>query len=122
MIMDPHELRMLSLEMDSPACKVFEFNLKELHGKHMLHNNNLLLIPRFWCEAVLVGFQEMIKEYPNLKVGSIIETKGRLKLYTVPATGPLEMMKLKLYNRIDTLVLETIDRLLKGDKKPFFMK
>ena len=119
--MDPHELRMLSLEMDSPECKAFELKLKALHNAHMLHNNNLLLIPKFWCETVLIGFQEMIEEYPNLKVGSIIETKGRLKLYTVPATGSLDKMKLKLYNKVDTLMLETIDRLLKGDKKPFFM-
>ena len=121
MIMDPHELRMLSLEMSSPTCEVFESKLKALHSAHMLHNNNLLLIPKFWCETVLIGFQEMIEEYPNLKVGSIIETKGRLRLYTVPATGPLDKMKLKLYNKVDTLMLETIDRLLKGDKKPFFM-
>jgi len=121
MIMDPYELRMLSREMDSPTCEAFELRLKVLHNSHMLHNNNLLLIPKFWCETVFVGFQEMIKEYPNLKFGSVIETKARLRVYTVPSTGSLETMKLKLYNKIDTLVLETIDRLLKGDKKPFFM-
>ena len=121
MILDPSELRMLAREMDSPSCEMFEFRLQELYDSRTVNEFNVLLIPRFWSETVFDGLRDMVKEFPNLKFGSIVETSGRLRITTIPATGPIEVMKLKLYNKIDTLVLETIDHLLKGDKKPFFM-
>ena len=121
MILDPRQLRFLSREMDSPACEIFESKLQDLHYRNKIDSSNMVLIPRFWSETVFYGIQKMLKELPNLKIGSIVELKNRLRIYTIPTTGRIEVMKIKLYNEIDTLALETIDRLLEGDKKSFLM-
>jgi hypothetical protein len=122
MIIDPHEIRLLSQEIGTPSDDVFEKKLVGLHSSRRLNSSNLVIIPSFWCETVFYGIQEMIKEVPNAKFGSILEFKNRLRLYTIPAAAVVEELKVKLYNKIDTLTLEAVENLMKGHKKPFFMR
>ena len=121
MVIDPHEIRLLSREIGTASDDIFEQKLVELHRQRQLNNSNMVIIPSFWCEAVFYGIQEMIKEVPNIKLGSIFEFRNRLRLYTMPASAVLEELKVKLYNKIDTLTLDAVETLIKGPKKPFFM-
>lgn len=122
MILDPTELRLLARELDTPACGLFEQKLHKLHGAHSINNNSIILIPRYWSEIVFNGLHKMLEEFPRLKFGSIFETGNKLKVYTVSTTVSLEELKFELYNNIDTLILASIEQLINGVKKPFFMK
>ena len=121
MILDPRETRALCREMDSPVAKVFEDRLVKLHSEHIMNSSCTVLIPRFWCETVLTGVEEILEQYPRAVFGSILEMKNRLRVYTIPAAVTIEQIKVELYNRIDTLILESVERIANGAKKPFFM-
>ncbi len=121
MIMDPRELRMLGHKMNSQAGAAFEQKLIKLHAAHLMNSSSLVIIPQFWCETIFYSIEEMLEEFPQLKLGSILEVKNKLRLYTIPSATILEKMKVELYNKIDTLILDTVGSLLKGSKKPFFM-
>jgi len=122
MIIDPHELRLLGRQVGTPSDDVFEKKLVELHVSVRLNTTSLVMIPEFWCETVFYGVQEMIKEVSNIKFGSIIEYKNRLRLYTIPAAAVVEELKLTLYNKIDTLTLDAVETLMRGPRKPFFVR
>lgn len=121
MILDPHELRKLAYEMRTPANEVFEHKLEELHNGHLVNNHHVILIPQFWCETVFYGLQKILEEFPQMTFGSILDVKSKLRVYTIPSLVRIEEIKIELYNEIDTLILDTIERLLNGTKKPFFM-
>ncbi len=121
MILDPYELRKLAYEMQTPANEVFEQKLLELHNKHLTNNHHVVLIPQFWSETVFYGLQKMIEQAPQITFGSILDVESKLRVFTTPSLVLIEGMKLKLYNEIDTLILETIECLANGVKKPFFM-
>jgi len=121
MIIDPHNIRLLSQQVGTTSDDVFEQKLIELHAAHQMNKSNMVVIPTFWCETVLYGIQEMIEEVPHVKFSSAFEFKNRLRLFTLPASAVLEELKVKLYNKIDTLTLEAVETLLKSPKKPFFM-
>jgi hypothetical protein len=122
MIIDPREIQILGREMSTASDDVFGKKLVELHKSHKLNTTSIVLIPEFWCETVLYGVQEMVKEIPSIKLGSILEFKNRLRLYTIPAYAVVEELKVKLYNKIDTLTLDAVETLMRGTKKPFFMQ
>jgi len=122
MILDPHELRRLSYEVDTPAGAVFEHKLEELHNKHLINNHHVIMIPQYWCETVFYGLQEMIEEFPQITLGNILQRKNRLVISTIPSTTRIEEMKIRLYCKIDTLILETIENLLQSPRKPFFAR
>lgn len=120
MILDPQETRALCREMDSPIAKTFEERLVKLHSAHLTSKHCTILIPRFWCEAVFAGVKKILEHHPNATFGSIFELQNRLKIYTIPASVTIEQIKVDLYNKIDTLILESVERLANGAKKPFF--
>jgi len=122
MILDPQELRRMSYETSTPANEMFEQKLAELHGKYLINNHHVILIPQYWAETVFYGLQEMIEEFPQIAFGSILQHKNKLRMHTIPSVVRIEEMKVELYCKIDALILETVERLLKGTKKPFFMK
>jgi len=121
MILDPNELRKLAYETRTPAAEVFEHKLEELHNLHIVNNHHLIVIPQFWCETVFYGLQKILEEFPQMTFGSILDVKSKLRVYTIPSLVVVEEMKIKLYNEIDTLILDTVERLSSGTKKPFFM-
>ena len=122
MIVEPYEMRMMGRELESAEFDVANTKLLDLHEKARSTDNNHVIIPKYWAPTVLGHVEHMLKEFPQLKFGSIFEHENKLKIYTIPTHRPLERLKVDLYNDIDTLVLKTIDRLSKGDTKPVFMR
>lgn len=121
MILEPHHLWRLTREMDVPATEMFEQKLTDLHNKHVLGNTGKILIPRYWAETVYYGLKKMIDEFPQIRFGSIYADSNTLKIYTVPSHGPVEAMKFEIYNQIDALIIETINKLLKSPKRSQFL-
>jgi len=121
-IVEPYEMRLLAREMKCDLFKQVELALVELHMEHRVNAHNNVMVPKYWCQTVLTGLTDMLDEFPNLKFGSIIEEKNRLRMYTVPTHRPVEKLKVELYNKIDDLVLNTIDSFVKSDMRPFFLK
>ena len=121
MILEPHHLWRLTREMDVPAAEMFEQKLMGFHGKHVLGSASTVLIPRYWAETVYYGLKKMVDEWPQIRFGSVYAESNTLKIYTVPSHRPVEVMKFEIYNQIDDLIIEAIDRLLKGPKKPQFL-
>ena len=121
MIVEPGELKVMAIELDSPVAKQQASNLVDYHIKHRINSTSMVIVPMYWAETLLVGLKKMRKEFPQLRFGSILEDKNRLRLVTVPTHRKVEDMKIGLYNEIDTLILKTIDHIVKGDKKPSFI-
>lgn len=122
LIVEPYEMRMMGRELKSPEFDADFEALSEIHANTRAATHSEVMIPKYWAPTVLSHLKQMLSEFPNLKFGGIIEDKNRLKLYTIPTHRPVELLKVALYNDIDTLVLDTIDRLVKGDTKPLFLR
>ena len=121
MIVEPGELKVMAMELDSAAIKQQASSLIDYHVKHRINDTNIVMVPMYWAETLLVGLKTMRKEFPQLRFGSIIENRNRLRIITVPTHKKVEDMKIRLYNEIDMLILKTIDHIVKGDKKPSFI-
>ena len=121
MILEPYNLDRLATKFSVPVHEVFERKLTRLHRQYRMNIHNNVFVPKYWAETVFYGVQDMIKRFPEIKFGSIIEDKHRLRLYMSHHDGEAEFVKYKLYNAIDNLIIDTIDHLLKGDTKPSFL-
>ncbi len=121
MIVEPRHLEKIAL-LDTPVYEMFENRLTKLHQQYRTNANNSIFIPKYWSETVYYGVQDVISEWPGIKFGSIIEDKHKLMVYTMPTNGAIEKIKRRIYNNIDTLIVETIDNFLKGHTKPSFLE
>jgi hypothetical protein len=121
MIVSPDELREMAVSLDDSSIKQHAIALLNYHTKHCINNTVRVSVPMYWAETILSGLKKIHEEFPQLKLGSIVEVRNRLRVFTVPTHNKIEDMKIGICNEVDTLILETISRIIKGDKKPGFI-
>ncbi len=121
MIIEPIELLLMAREAKSQDMERHEAELVAFHSAHKVNDHNAVVVPMYWAETLLLGLKKMREEFPRMRFGSVIEEKNKLRMTTVPAHLQVVKMKIALYNEIDKLILNTIDRLTKGDKKSSFL-
>ena len=121
MVVSPDELRKIAINLDSDDIKQHAIALLNYHTKHRLNKTIRISVPMYWSETILIGLKKIRAEFPQLQFGGIYEIRNRLKLFTIPTHSKVEDMKIGVYNEIDTLILETISRIARDDKKSGFI-
>ena len=117
MIVDPAELKTMAVNLGNDISKQHAVNLINYHKDHSANDASMVIVPIYWAETILAGLKEMRVEFPHLKFGSILEDKNRLKMFTIPTFKKIIDMRIALCNKIDMLILETVDRVAKGGNK-----
>jgi len=121
MVLDPKVLWSVTREMDDDKAVLAAAELTRFYNLHKLGVHSIVMIPSYWASIVLEGLTEMVEKFPQLKLGSILESKHRLVIHTVPTHRLVENLKYILYNKIDILIMKTIDDLLSREKRPYFL-
>jgi hypothetical protein len=121
MIVEPHELQYMARELDDGVFKEHSEKLIKFHLRHRVNVHSEVNVPMYWAETILTGLKKIQEGFPQMRFGSILEEKNKLKMFTIPTHTPVNKMKIVLYNEIDKLILSTITGLTKGNKKPNFL-
>lgn len=121
MILEPDHLLKLASRLDAPVFDLFGQRLLQLHDKYKVVDHNIVAIPKYWSETVYYGLQDIIDSVPGVRFGSIVEYKNKLMINAIPAFKLTEELKRKVYNDVDTLVIDTVDRLVKNNERPIFL-
>jgi hypothetical protein len=121
MIITPIQLMQMTRQLNSKSNEAAAVELAEFHKKHSNVTYSNLNIPNYWAPMVLSNVETMVWKFPQVKFGSILEDKGALRLYITPTHKRLEDMKFSLYNDIDELILDSLDRFVRSKDKPAFL-
>jgi hypothetical protein len=121
MIITPIQLMQMARQLTNKSNEAAAVELTEFHKKHSNVTYSSIDIPSYWAPMVLSNMKTMVWKFPRTKFGSILEDKGALRLYTIPTHKQLEDMKFSLCNDIDELILDSLDYLIRSDKKPAFL-
>ena len=122
MIFNPYQMSALARACvnDESAANVVE--LKGLLNTMALNRQVGLLIPEYWAGTVFTGLRKIKDEFPQVKISSVMEVKGRLRVVAVPCIKGVEYLLVELANDVDDLILRTLDRWVKGDSKPHWLR
>jgi len=121
MIVEPSELRMMARYLEGKETEQYADELTEFHSTRRISDRNVVSVPWYWAKTLLPGLKKIHEKFPQMRFGSVLEEKNRLKIYTIPTHLQVEKMKIALYNEIDKLILDTVDHIARSDKKPFFL-
>jgi hypothetical protein len=89
-------------------------DLKLFYKEHCISKySSSIELPDYWVKVMFLCLKVISEEFPNIKFGSISCKNSRCKIYTVPTTPAIERMKYELYEQIDLLIQETVNKVLK---------
>jgi hypothetical protein len=115
-ILSPIDYRKMLLGLDTVDAKLSGQELVEYHSLHRIAASATVLVPNFWAATILAGLQDMKAEFPQMRFGSILESKGKLRLITIPTHRKVEGMVYDLCNEIDDLILDKVNMVLGSSK------
>ena len=121
MILSPLQLSSMNRAMKTPATESDLLKLKKFITHFAINEHVVVSIPEYWADTVLGGLTSLKMDHPNVLFASVTEQRGRLRIVTVPAYRAVTHKIIDIYNRVDNLILQTVDRFAKSEKKPFFL-
>jgi hypothetical protein len=121
MILEPKVMWGITREMDTTESGDDVEKLVDFYNLHRLNGNTAIILPSYWASTVLAHMEKMVDSFPQMRFGSVLEVKNRLRVVTIPSHVKVDTMKVILYNEIDNLILNVVDELLTREKRPFFL-
>ena len=111
----------LARHLDTDDNKEAAASLLKFFRGIAVHRHAQIMIPNYWATTVHNGLLDMVEEFPHMKVSYIREDKFRLKILTIPINRNLENLAIELANKVDDLILNSIDIISKADRKPLWL-